>query len=84
LFFATLLLFSCGLQCACAAETPRPVGSLPRALAITIEFSTSGVEFYQPARPGVLDPQQPPELRVTCLISVFTTRTTTKHHTWET
>jgi len=67
LLLASLLLFSCGLQCACAAEPPRPAGSLPRALGITIEFSTSGVEFYQPARPGVLDSQQPPELRVTCL-----------------
>ncbi len=67
LLLASLFLFSCGLRCACAAETPRPPGSLPRALEITIELSTSGVEFYQPARPGVLDLQRPVELRVTCL-----------------
>jgi len=60
-------LFCQSLGRAGAAEIPRPAGSLPRALEITIEFSASGIEFYQPARPGLLDPQQPVELKVTCL-----------------
>jgi hypothetical protein len=64
-----LLLAACALtpSPAQASETRRAFGMLPAALNLSIDLSSSAVQFFQEGRPGLIDGHQQVELRVTCL-----------------
>jgi hypothetical protein len=70
---AVLLLVACWQTLRVgAAEKPLPAGTIPAALSIKIELSSSGVEFLQTGRPGFLTPEQTVQMQVVCFSRSWT------------
>jgi len=53
-------------EAASSLGDPHVVGPLPAALQVRIRLSANAIQFFQDARPGLIDAHQEVEMEVTC------------------